>query len=135
MLAIEFQSLTRVVGAERRSKLLREQSRLHQVLENLKSEIRQVYTVNSDRMGLHIEITKNPSDADFDEKAQSLQNQSLDLKNRANWGYLGKAFVLWTPEVSEYGRTHITIVYFGDNPRPQLNVMQDFALNLLEKMN
>ncbi|MCU0447543.1 MAG: hypothetical protein MUE85_21810 [Microscillaceae bacterium] len=134
LLPIEFQSTTRLAGVERKSKLLAQQSELYQVLEELKTAIRQVYEVNPDRMSLHIEISKNPTDAAFDAKAQSLQNQAISLSNRQSWGYLGKAFVLWTPEVSEYGKTHITIVYFGDFARPTLEIMQDFALAKIEKL-
>jgi hypothetical protein len=134
LLPIEFQSLTRLVGVERKSKLLAAESTLYQVLEQLKTAIRQVYEVNPDRMGLHIEISKNPTDAAFDEKAQSLQNQLIDLSNPQNWGYLGKAFVLWTPAANEYGKTHITVVYFGDFTRPTLEVMQNIALSRIEKL-
>ncbi|TAE09765.1 MAG: hypothetical protein EAZ95_15650, partial [Bacteroidetes bacterium] len=51
-------------------------------------------------------------------KTNALHEQVVDLQNPENWGFLHKAFVLWTPEVSGYGKTHITIAYFGNSTKP-----------------
>lgn len=115
---IIFQSLARIAGKERRSKLLHNESALYALLHQIKAQISQKYAVGEDRMDLHIEITKNPDDAALEAKTASLQEKVIDLSNPQNWGYLHKAFVLWTPEVADYGKTHITIAYFGDNLKP-----------------
>lgn len=119
-LPILFQSLSRIVGKERRSKLLHNESELYAFLHQIKALVSTHYALGADRMDLHIELTKNSEDADLDRKAQSLQGQSVRTDLIENWSFLGRAFVLWTPEVAEYGKTHITVAFFGDTPKPDL---------------
>lgn len=122
-LPILFQSLQRIVGKERRSKLLHNESALYALLHRLKTRINDSFVgqVSEDRMDLHIEITKNPDDEQLEAKTNALHEQIVDLQNPENWGFLHKAFVLWTPEVSGYGKTHITIAYFGNGSVPTLD--------------
>jgi len=119
-LSIELASLDRIDGQEGRSKLLSKQSALFQAITRLKEAIKSQYQVKPDRMDLHMEITKDRRDPQFRAKAESIHLQTVDLNNPDNWGYLGRAFVLWTPEVAGYGRTHITVAFFGDYPKPAL---------------
>ena len=110
---ILFQSLARIAGKERRSKLLHNESELYAFLHRVKTRL-QAYPVGADRMGLHIELTKNPDDTELEAKTASLQGQTIEVSSPTNWGFLHRAFVLWTPEVADYGRTHITVAYFPD---------------------
>jgi hypothetical protein len=130
-LPILFQSLDRLQGQERCSKLLHKESELYALLHALKSEIKSSYEVAADRMDLHIEITKDKEDGSFNEKAASLDGKEISLLQRENWGFMGKAFVLWTPEAPAYGRTHITIVYFGEHPKPALSTLHALTEGLL----
>ena len=130
-LPIVFQSLDRINGKEGRSKLLHTDSQLYQLLHNLKRNISEQFPAKSDRMDLHIEITKQRRDPNFRAKAQHLQNQTVDLADTNNWGFLGRAFVLWTPESEGYGQTHITIAFFGRYPKPDLTVLRNLALQLI----
>lgn len=130
-LNIQFQSLDRIQGQEGRSKLLHSDSELYMILRELKQKISEQYEVGSDRMDLHIEVTKQRRDPDFRQKAESIHGQTIDLSNTANWGFLGRAFVLWTPEVEDYGRTHITISFFGNNPRPTAEKLTQLVATFL----
>ncbi len=127
---ILFQSLDRINGKEGRSKLLHTESRLYKFLKALKAEISEHYAHKGDRMDLHIEITKNRTDARFSAKAESINGIEVDLSDSSNWGYLGRAFVLWTPDVMDYGKTHATVTFFGDHPKPELKTL----LTLVEKV-
>lgn len=130
-LQIEFESLDRIVGQEGRSKLLAKQSALYQVLDRLKQAIKTKYEIKPDRMDLHIEVTKTRHDPLFRQKSESIHQTSVDLSNEANWGFLGRAFVLWTPEVDGYGRTHITIAFFGNHPKPELVTLQQITASAI----
>lgn len=130
-LPIIFQSLDRIDGREGRSKLLHSDSKLYSVLHSVKQKISEQYTVGSDRMDLHIELTKNRRDPEFSAKAKSIQDEIIDLSDSSNWGYMGRAFVLSTPAVDGYGKTHITISFFGRNPRPEESVLVDFVQSCL----
>ena len=132
-LPILFQSLDRIVGAEGRSKLLAKESQLYQLLTRLKQEIRTRYQIAPDRMDLHIELTKNRRDPDFRQKAETLHQEEVALEVTANWGYMGRAFVLWTPPVAGYGKTHITVAFFGKHPRPPLADLQELALEVVRR--
>ncbi len=131
-LPILFQSLDRIVGKEGKSKLLDNKSRLYQVLHQLKAEVFKRYEHKGDRMDLHIELTKIRDDKQFRQKAESLQGRTIDLSLPENWGYLGAAFVLWTPEVEAYGRTHITIAFFGGFPKPSLTELQKIVRDIVD---
>lgn len=131
-LAIELESLDRIEGKEGRSKLLANSSELYQVLNRLKQAIKADYEVKPDRMDLHIEITKQRHDPDFRKKSESIHQQTIDLANENNWGFLGRAFVLWTPEVEGYGQTHITIAFFGNYPKPTLDVLQQMISSIIK---
>ena len=133
-LPIVFQSLDRIVGKEGRSKLLHTDSELYQLLKSVKATINQQFTTKGDRMDLHIEITKERRDPNFRTKAEQLHNQTVDVMNADNWGFLGRAFVLWTPESEGYGKTHITIAFFGNHPRPQVAVLQAISLDVVKKV-
>lgn len=128
---IVFQSLDRINGKEGRSKLLHTDSQLYQLLHHLKRNISEQFPAKPDRMDLHIEITKERRDPNFRAKAEQLQNQTVDLADANNWGFLGRAFVLWTPESQGYGQTHITIAFFGRHPKPDLTVLRNLALQLI----
>jgi hypothetical protein len=130
---ILFQSLSRIAGKERRSKLLHNESELYALLHQVKTRIAKRYEVGEDRMDLHIEMTKNPDDSELEAKTKTLQGQNIALTLPENWGYLHRAFVLWTPEVADYGKTHITIAFFGDKPKPELIVLQELVLQVLKE--
>lgn len=130
-LPIVFQSLERIVGQEGRSKLLHTESKLYAILHQLKQAIAANYSVGDDRMDLHIEITKLRRDEAFRSKAESIHEQEIDLSKPENWGFLGRAFVLWTPTVADYGKTHITIAFFGKHPRPTLADLQKLVQRIL----
>lgn len=119
-LPILFQSLKRIEGQEGRSKLLASQSELYVKLKEIKQAIADQHPMKADRMDLHIELTKNRHDPNFSEKAVGLHEQIIDLTASTNWGFLGRAFVLWTPVVEGYEKTHITLAFFGDYPVPEL---------------
>lgn len=131
-LAIELESLDRIEGKEGRSKLLATQSELYQVLNKLKQTIRAEYDIKPDRMDLHVEVTKQRNDPDFRKKAESIHQQNIDLANENNWGFLGRAFVLWAPEVEDYGRTHITIAFFGNYPKPTLDTLYQMIASVVK---
>lgn len=130
-LSIEFESLDRIDGQEGRSKLLAKQSTLYQTLKRVKEAVKSKYQVKPDRMDLHMEITKDRRDPQFREKAASIHLTTIDLSEVNSWGFLGRAFVLWTPEIASYGRTHITIAFFGDFPKPALADLQALVNELL----
>lgn len=129
---IEFESLDRIEGKEGRSKLLATQSELYQVLTRLKQAVKTRYEVKPDRMDLHIEITKQRNDPEFKKKAEEIHQATVDLSNESNWGFLGKAFVLWTPEVPSYGQTHITIAFFGNYPKPALDDLRTMVASIIK---
>ena len=130
-LQIEFESLDRIAGREGRSKLLATQSALYKILDRLKQAIKSKYEIKPDRMNLHIEVTKTRQDPQFRQKAESIHQTSIDLSNEANWTFLGKAFVLRTPEVAGYGQTHITIAFFGNFPKPDLATLQQLTASVI----
>ena len=129
---IVFQSLDRIEGKEGRSKLLHSNSKLYLLLKKLKAAIGENYAVGADRMDLHIEVTKLRRDPDFREKAESIHEQMIDLTIADNWVYMGRAFVLNTPEVSDYGKTHITIAFFGRHLRPAIEDLRDIVRAVIE---
>ncbi len=133
-LPIEFQSLDRIIGKEGRSKLLHQDAKLYSVLHQVKSAITQQHRVGDDRMDLHIEITKERRDPNFRTKAESLQHQTVDLSDSSNWNYLGRAFVLNTPAVENYGQTHITIAFFGRYPKPSVEQLTTIVQNVLQSI-
>jgi len=120
-LPILFQSLKPITGQEERSKLLAQESNLYQILAQIKTQIRNRYAVKPDRMDLHIEITKLRQDPEFYFKAKNLHQTFIDISEPQHWGFLRQAFVLWTPEVADYGKTHITLAFFGNYPKPSLS--------------
>jgi hypothetical protein len=130
---ILFQSLDRIDGKEGKSKLLHNESELYQVLKQLKVEISKHYAHKGDRMDLHIELTKERRDEKFREKAESMQGIEIDLSNSENWGYLNQAFVLWTPEIKDYGRTHATVTFFGEHERAPLLELQSIVAEVLKR--
>lgn len=127
-LPILFESLDRIAGKERRSKLLKNGSELYHYLHQIKAKIKAHYPVGADRMDLHIEITKNPDDPLLHQKTLQLHNQLVDLSKADTWGYLGRAFVVWTPEAADYGITHITVTYFGEHPMPAIDEIRAVVL-------
>ncbi len=129
--SIELASLDRIDGQEGRSKLLAPQSTLYQTIRRLKEAIKSKYQVKPDRMDLHVEITKDRRDPEFRAKAESIHQQNVDLNHLDNWGFLGRAFVLWTPEVAGYGRTHITVAFFGNFPKPALSTLQALVTEIV----
>jgi len=131
-LAIKFQSLERIAGKEGKSKLLHHNSTLYQFLHRLKQEISKTHAHKGDRMDVHIELSRDRRDPNFSAKAKVLQGRSVDLADPNNWGYLGRgAFVIWTPNVADYGRTHITVCFFGEHPHPELSSLIKLAQGLL----
>lgn len=131
-LPILFQSLDRIEGKEGKSKLLHNESELYQFLKQLKAEISKHYAHKGDRMDLHIELTKERRDQQFREKAERMHGVEIDLSKVENWGYLNQAFVLWTPEMKDYGRTHATVTFFGQHARPALSTLQAIVAELLK---
>ena len=131
---ILFQSLDRIDGKEGRSKLLHNESELYKILHRIKAEIQKQYSVGSDRMDLHIEITKKRNDAEFRSKAEGLQEQLVDVKARKSWDFMDKAFVLRTPEVKGYGKTHATVVWFGDFPKPSFDMLYVIVEKVLKEV-
>ncbi len=131
-LPIVFQSLDRIEGKEGRSKLLKKESQLYVLLHELKQAIGERYKVGEDRMDLHIEVSKLRRDPEFRAKAESIHQQDIDLGIAENWVYLGRAFVLKTPEVKDYGETHITIVFFGKHPRPAIEGLREIVEAFVE---
>lgn len=134
-LPILFQSLDRIDGKEERSKLIHNESLLYKFLKQLKTEISKQYEHKGDRMDLHIELTKERNDLLFREKAESLHGHEIDLSNLENWDYLGSAFVLWTPEIKTYGRTHATVTFFGDHEQPAISKLHTLIDKALKAMN
>ena len=130
---ILFQSLDRIDGKEGRSKLLHNESELYKILHRIKAEIQKQYSVGSDRMDLHIEITKKRDDAELRSKAESLHEQIVDLKARKNWDFMDKAFVLRMPEVKGYGKTHATVAWFGDFPKPSFDALYSIIEKVLKE--
>lgn len=131
--SIQFQSLDRIEGKEGRSKLLHTESKLYQILKHIKQAIEEQYQVGADRMDLHIEISKLRRDPYFRTKAESLHGQMLNLSNASNWRYMGRAFVLNTPVVEDYGKTHTTVAFFGRHSKPSLQVLLDIVASVLEE--
>lgn len=127
-LPILFESLDRIAGKERRSKLLKNDSELYHYLHKIKAKIKAHYPIGSDRMDLHIEITKDPDDGLLRQKTEQLHNQAVDLSKADTWGYLSRAFVVWTPEVAAYGVTHITVAYFAEHPMPTIDEIRALVL-------
>ena len=132
---IQFQSLDRVEGKEWRSKLLHTDSKFYKVLKRIKQSIGEQYQVGNDRMDLHIEISKLRRDPDFRSKAESIHGQKINLGILSNWSYMGRAFVLNTREVQDYGPTHITVAFFGNYPRPDIQVLQNLVGQILEEIS
>lgn len=131
-LPILFQSLDRIEGKEGRSKLLHNESELYQFLKQLKTEISKHYAHKGDRMDLHIELTKNRRDQRFREKAESMHGKEIDLSNSENWGYLNQAFVLFTPDMKDYGQTHATVTFFGEHERAELSKLHAIITEILK---
>ena len=132
-LPILFQSLDRINGREGRSKLIHSDSDLYTIIHALKKEISKKHTVGDDRMDLHIEISKERRDPEFRTKAESLHEKVIDLSKDSSWGFLGRAFVIWTPEVADYGKTHMTVSFFGNNAKPSESELIAYAQEFIQK--
>eukprot|EP00873_Tetraselmis_striata_P043370 jgi/Tetstr1/463634/TSEL_008496.t2 len=114
---------------EGKSKLLAADSDLYRCLHAVKGAIRSSgLSPRRERMGLHIEVTTTRvDDATLRDKAESLHGARIDVTDEECFGVLGGAFVLWTPEVPGYGRTHITIAFFGKPDVPDLVTLREIA--------
>lgn len=125
-----FESLDRISGREGKSKLLAVQSDLYRCLKAVKAEIRASgLSPCRDRMDLHIEVTTSrDDDSTLRAKAEALQGQLVDVTNPASYGILGGAFVLWTPAVQDYGRTHVTLAFFGKPDLPDAQTLREIAI-------
>ena len=131
-LSIRFRSLDRIDG-EMKSKLLHEDSPLHQVLTEIKRRIRQRYTTAPDRMAPHIELLtpldEAPDDAQLlRTRAEALHAREIDLRDEAVWDYHGRAFVLRAPAVAGVDNPHITVVFFGNHPRPPVEELRKIVI-------
>jgi len=109
----------RIKGKENKSKLLLPDSDLYKFISQYRQNIINTGSnISENRMDLHIEILKR-SDAKnevmFLKNVLQLENNDIDVENNENFGFLGKAFVLFTNEINNYGKTHITIVYFTND--------------------
>ena len=122
---IRFLSIDRIEGKEGKSKLLHPESRLYQFLSALKAAIRRQFSTAPDRMDLHIELVGARDDDLLRTRTEALDGRTIDLADETSWDYLGRAFVLRVPEVDGVTAPHITVVHFGEHPRPPLDELLD----------
>ena len=130
-LPIRFRSLDRVEN-EQKSKLLHKGSLLYQVVTEIKLAIRERYRTEPDRMDPHIELLKSLDEAPDDAqllrtRAEALHAREIDLQDEAVWDYHGRAFVLRAPAVAGVDNPHITVVFFGNHPRPPVDELREIA--------
>jgi len=109
----------RIPGKEVRSKLIVPNCQLYQFLEQYRNNLIKYSgrTIAPNRMDYHIEILERYQKNDINTylaRVKFLNNTPINVADIDNFGFLGNAFVLFTPELQYYGKTHITIAYFKD---------------------
>jgi hypothetical protein len=113
MLKIEFENPNHVlVGKERKSKLIKQDSDLYRELTRKRSILETIFGLALDgkRMDFHIELIKDdPTDDVLICRAQMLEGSVIDS---SNYAFTGKSIGLSCPHVDGYGKTHITLGFF-----------------------
>jgi hypothetical protein len=116
-----FEPFRRIPGKEIHSKLIDFNSELYQFLKQYRDNIIKYsgFSVSRQRMDYHIALInrhERNNIVSFLSRVNYLNNQDINLNDINNFGFIGKAFVLFTPEVHGFGKTHITIAYFQYKP-------------------
>lgn len=119
----------RISGKEVRSKLINSESDLYQFLENYRNNLYSYsgHLVSEKRMDFHIELLHRYQRNDIEnylKRVNQLENNEIDVSDISNYGFLGNAFVLFTPYIEGYGKTHITIAHFKGKPADIYNAIK-----------
>lgn len=134
LVKLEFKDLLMSDGfRERKSKLVDEKSRLHQIVTELRTEIRNLWPkclTYPDRQ-VHVEWSKkNMSEEDMKQKARSLQGKFVDLSDDQLWGWLGNAFVLF---LNRDRKLHCTVLCFKTSQTPESDALQKCVPKVVRK--
>jgi hypothetical protein len=107
----------RIIGKERKSKLLEPGSEFFSWIQRIRAKIHEE-GIEADCRDPHIEVIREKFST-FDEEEAVVAARSNQLQGRyvnaiEDIGVMsGKALVCWTGSVDGYGMTHATIAYFG----------------------
>jgi len=117
ILPILFEDPNALLQKEKKSKRLDANSPLVQYLSHLRYNIMKRFpNAKGNDRPWHIELcSKFIDEATMVRKAQSLQGKVFNVKDVANYSFMGnddRAFVFNTGPVEDYGETHITIAFF-----------------------
>jgi hypothetical protein len=127
---------------EKRSKLLDPDSTLYKLLKRVRGrfDADKTLSISDDRLDLHIELLNKNEDSNDLWLQTSRINQTLlfdlDVTNSKSWGFLNKAFCLFTPQIEGFNTIpHITIAYLGNHmitPR-LLEHLRSITLEVINK--
>jgi hypothetical protein len=124
----------RILKQENKSKLFLPESDLYIFLEKYRQNIINYsnYSVANKRMDYHIQILNKDEEHIVDlflKRVKELEGKSIDVFKITNYGYIGNAFVLFTPLLYGYCITHITIAYFNGNSKNLPNILDILKMN------
>jgi len=115
----------RIIGKERKSKLLCHNSELYIMLDTMYVKLAKQFMnkMKPRRMDYHIELIKKEEEWTEDklnQRCSELHGRCIEI----SWGVKNDALFIETPSVSGYGKTHITLVKFnGFIPDPVYNYL------------
>lgn len=108
---------------------------LFHILTSLQQEInKQLNLQLVPRMQLHVELIADLKDLPLRiVNLNALQNTEIDLCNRHNWGFIGKAFALMVgPQLSgQKNQSHVTVAYFGNVDKPNIRTLHKIVENVI----
>ena len=124
----------RIPRKENKSKLIDPNTELYDFLEKYRQNIiKYSGVVVADKlMDYHIQILNRFESNNiqlFLNRVRYLSQFNIDINDINNYGFVGKAFVLFTPRIPNYGRTHITIAYFQYKPADILHLINLNPIN------
>ena len=127
---ILFQEPThRIIGRERRSKLIDPESELYKILDKMFLKVIKTHSkyIVPRRMDFHFELVKR--DEDWNEKKLVSRCSQLHGKEiQLNWAVKNNALMILGPSIDSYGETHITLVKFKDYVPDTIYNILDFDI-------
>lgn len=118
IMKVEYNDYKQRNKGEKKSKLLKPDSKLYNYIIKLKEILCQNGFVHQDRMGLHSEVLNDGKETleTFLERVKMLEGREIDVKNPKNYSVIGRAIVLLLGDLDGYNKdAHITIAFFNDD--------------------
>ena len=108
-----------LLGREKRSKLLKVDSLAYVLFKQFRVYLeKNGVSCSPDRMDLHAELLSK-ADKSYDPKTQEkriafIESKDYNPYDRANWGFMGKAFCFFLGPLEGHGGTpHVTLAYLS----------------------